>query len=324
MKKNFCFPGRPVHSPRRMRSHLFGLFLLSACFVSCGSTAPSAHPTASARQALTKERPEERAERPAAPLEKKVAPPAQKRQVTPAARPVAAPLKKATPAPPVKKRVTRKKVLILGDSMAATDFGKALEKRLKADRHFSPRRRGKSATGLARPDFFDWTKEAKRQLKKHKPDVVVVVIGGNDGQDLISVPAGSARRVVWDTKRWAGRYAARVEAFADLLRADGRQVFWLELPAMEKGSLERKLRKIRALQRRSVEGKAGVRYLRTRPHLVGADGKVHRSLRHRGKTVKMRQADGIHFTLAGAKHFAGLVYEDLAAALTAPAPEATP
>lgn len=304
-----------------MRNHALASLLLSASFLSCGSSAADVRPAGSAAQAAALTAPAS-----AAPGVAEVAEPA---AATPAAEPRAEPAGGSTSAEAtaaevapgaITKKTTAppKKLLILGDSMAATDFGRALEKLLKKNRRFAPKRRGKSATGLARPDFFDWTKEARRLLKRHKPEVVVVILGGNDGQDLITVPAGSARRVVWDSKRWRPGYAARVRDFATLLRADGRQLVWLELPLMEKRSLERKLQIIRAIQRGELAGLPGVTYLPTRQHLTKEDGRLRRWLRVGKRRKAWRQDDGIHFTLDGAKRFAEHVYQDLTEALTPP------
>src|SRR5688572_2790634 len=68
--------------------------------------------------------------------------------------PIVEPPPPEPPPPPPPPR--HYKALIIGDSMAATDFGVALEKQLDAHRYISCVRWGKSATGLARPDYFDW------------------------------------------------------------------------------------------------------------------------------------------------------------------------
>ena len=71
------------------------------------------------------------------------------------------------PEPPTPAEPTRpRKVLILGDSLAATGFGALLEKKLDAHPDVECFRKGKSASGLARPDFFDWPGEAKRQIQR--------------------------------------------------------------------------------------------------------------------------------------------------------------
>ena len=202
------------------------------------------------------------------------------------------------------------KVLILGDSMAATDFGRALQKRLHAHRSLTAVRRGKSATGLARPDYFDWMSEAKRQLKRHKPDLVVVIIGGNDGQDLI--PKGKGRRVHWNKPKWKDAYTARVQAFAKLLMGEKRRVAWLELPAMDRKRFERKLTFIREVQKNAVQSLGPrVRYVSTRPIFYDGRGRLRRKIKSGKKRVPLRQDDGIHFSLPGSQYFADGVYPAL-------------
>ena len=205
------------------------------------------------------------------------------------------------------------RVLLIGDSMAATDFGRELEKRLDQHADIDCRRKGKSATGLARPDFFNWTTEGAKQVKRAEPDLVIVVIGGNDGQDLIT-PNRKGRRVHWNGRRWQDAYRARVEAFVDLLTGAGRRVLWLELPVMDHRSLEKKLKTIRAVHREAIDAKSDVAwYVDTRRHFVGDDDRLLRKVRVKGykKLQRLRQEDGIHFTVAGSRYFADAVYPEI-------------
>ena len=225
----------------------------------------------------------------------------------------AAPSARTKPEPP-KKRVApapepeegTSKVLIVGDSMAATDFGRALQKRLQAHAKLSAVRRGKSSTGLARPDFFDWMSEAERQLRRHDPDLVVVIIGGNDGQDLI--PKEKGRRVHWNKPKWKDAYAARVQAFARLLMGDDRRVAWLELPAMDRRRFEGKLRLIRDVQKKALaELGPRVVYVSTRDFFYDDRGQLRRKISDGKRRVPLRQDDGIHFSLKGSHYFADRV-----------------
>ena len=84
------------------------------------------------------------------------------------------------------------KVLLLGDSLIATGFGVRLESLLDKTPGVVAYRKGKSASGLARPDFFDWMREAQHQIAAREPDVVIILMGGNDGQDLTST--GKSKR----------------------------------------------------------------------------------------------------------------------------------
>ena len=221
--------------------------------------------------------------------------------------PASSPAKATSKAPS-----TAKKVLIVGDSMAATDFGRALQRRLGAAKKLRVARRGKSSTGLARPDFFDWMAEAQRQITRHKPDLVVVIIGGNDGQDLIPPKKKKGRRVHWKKDKWKGAYAARVQAFAKLLMGEDRKVAWLELPAMDLRSFERKLGIIRDVQKKALaELGPRIRYVDTRDIFYDTKGRLKRKITAGGKRVALRQEDGIHFSLEGGQYFADRVMPSL-------------
>lgn len=210
---------------------------------------------------------------------------------------------------PKPRRPAGRRVLLLGDSMIATDFGRALQHLLDADPKVDARRRGKSATGLARPDFFNWTEVARRQLARHRPEAVVVIIGGNDGQDLIDAER-KRRRVFWGKPKWARAYAGRLQSWLDLLAGKDREVFWLELPVMARPRLERKLTVIRDVQQRAIEEHPSATWVSTRSWFL--KGKALRTeVQLGGKTYPLRQEDGIHFTRPGARWLAEKVAPDL-------------
>jgi uncharacterized protein len=225
--------------------------------------------------------------------------------------PIIEPPPPVEPPPPPPPR--HYKLLIVGDSMAATDFGTALEKELEAHRYVTCRRRGKSATGLARPDFFDWMKEGAKLVKKHQPDVVLVVIGGNDGQDLIAPKGAPSERIFWKTDRWKDAYRDRVMRFLELLSADDRIVLWLELPLMDHRSLEEKLEQVRAVQKDAVASVARASWIETRRYFVDDRGKLMKQTKIEGWRAPqaIRQNDGIHFTVPGAAFFAQRVYPEV-------------
>ena len=200
-----------------------------------------------------------------------------------------------------------RRVLILGDSMAATDFGRALQTLLNRRPGVDARREGKSATGLARPDFFDWMLEGARLVETHQPDLVVVVIGGNDGQDLVDAE-GTKARVQWNGPGWKAAYADRVQTLADTLAGSSkRRILWVALPVMARKRLEDKLVLIRSVQRTALAERPWVEYLETGRWFVDEQGALLRSVTIRGESRPLRQEDGVHFSLAGARWFAGRV-----------------
>ena len=116
-------------------------------------------------------------------------------------------------------------VLLLGDSDAvglASSLGRAMPGRTLTVV-------AKSASGLARPDFFDWPAAMRAAVKRSRPKVVVMVIGANDGQGLRNADrvwvVGHAPTTT-DTA-WKAEYAKRVAAAMDFLSADGRTVVWV-------------------------------------------------------------------------------------------------
>lgn len=220
-------------------------------------------------------------------------------------------------------------VLILGDSLAATGFGALLEDKLDAHPDVVCYRKAKSASGLARPDFYDWFDQGPRQVEFRKPDLVVVVMGGNDGQDLPAWKGSS--RVQWGDTDWPSAYRGRVDDFLGKITTpvegeDAARVFWLGLPMMGMRSLEKKLVLIRQIQQEAVASLgAGAVYLDTTPFLVDDKGELLSSAPVQGKNRELRAEDGIHFTMSGSEYLADKVYPEILVALGLPAdPPAAP
>ncbi len=213
------------------------------------------------------------------------------------------------------------KVLMLGDSLVATGIGALLEKQLDAHPHVVCYRKGKSSTGLARPDFFDWIDQAKRQVEWRQPDLVIVILGGNDGQDLTRPPNGRGRRVPWKHEDWPAAYRERMDSFLAEVTGPERKVLWIGLPVMGLSSLEKKLTLIREVQKQAVEalGDSGV-YLDSLPFVTNEEGKMltQAKVGPRQKLQNLRSEDKIHFTMAGSQYFADHVYPTVLEVLALP------
>ncbi len=213
-------------------------------------------------------------------------------------------------------------VLLLGDSLIVTSFGESLEQLLNAQPGVRAVRRAKSSTGLARPDFFDWMKVGREEVERHQPDVVVVILGGNDGQGLTD-EQGKAQ-VQWGASGWEAAYQQRATEFLRMLSAPGRQVLWVELPFTGLPRFERKLQIIRRVLREAVRGESASTHLETRPFFVDAKGRLLREAPVEGfrKPMRLRMADGVHFTVAGGRYFANKVHPVVMSLLEAPREQA--
>jgi hypothetical protein len=160
------------------------------------------------------------------------------------------------------KRAGPVRVLLLGDSLIATELGVELQRLLDETPGYACKRRARSATGLARQDVFDWIRAARLAVAQRRPELVAVMIGSNDAQDVVPPPRRRRRRtafarVNWEKPGWGTAYRARVGALLDEVTAPGREVLWLELPPMRSRSLDRKLRRVRQAQRAALLARPG-------------------------------------------------------------------
>ncbi len=216
--------------------------------------------------------------------------------------------------------LTDKKVIIMGSSMVATGFGMLLEKELDEHPKIDGMRQAKSATGLARPDFFDWMDVARREIATHDPDLVVVLIGGNDGQDL--QPLGKGKSIHYGTPEWEPAYRQRVDDFLKVLTEDGAHVLWMGIPRSNTVNLEGKMKLLRKIQIAAVEANENATYLPLSPFLEDADGALLKEAKVRGKFKELRGDDGHHLTMAGSRYLADLVLPKILEAIDMPPADA--
>ena len=83
-----------------------------------------------------------------------------------------------TPASPLR-------VLIVGDSVGL-DLGQPLVNALGGFGDVTTYLDGRIDTGLSRPDYFNWPAELNVDLANQQPQLVVVMIGANDAQGLVT------------------------------------------------------------------------------------------------------------------------------------------
>ena len=82
-------------------------------------------------------------------------------------------------------------MLIVGDSVGL-DLGQPLVNTLAGFGDVTTYLDGHIDTGLTRPDYFNWPAELQVDLANDQPKLVVVMIGANDPQRMVT-PTGSLR-----------------------------------------------------------------------------------------------------------------------------------
>ena len=112
-----------------------------------------------------------------------------------------------------------------GDSLMG-DIAQSFEETYAGDPLIASSVNYQVGTGLARPDVYNWPAEVAKEVATAKPDVVIMIFGANDDQDMMV----NGKRVVLGTPAWAQEYARRVNQIADEVVTPTRTLIWLEVP----------------------------------------------------------------------------------------------
>jgi hypothetical protein len=194
------------------------------------------------------------------------------------------------------------RVYLAGDSIIH-DGGLAFIELTSADPLTDPHLHYENATGLTRPDFFDWPTALANDAKAYRPQVVALMFGGNDAQG-IKTPTGEVFQDVADAG-WQAEYGRRVGFVMDELRAKDRVVLWIGLPPMRSAAFEPKARLMSRIYEEQAASRPWVRYVDTTKEFGDADGHyVQTKPGSDGEPVDLRKSDGVHFNVNGADRFA--------------------
>jgi len=184
-------------------------------------------------------------------------------------------------------------VFVTGDSQAQF-IGETLTDLLPEDL-FEVEVVARNATGLTNPEFFNWEINAQQEIEARDPDIVVMVIGGNDGFNVVS----DGQLYGPHDPQWQTEYARRAAVVMRELGSNGeRPVFWVPPPTAR----DPEYNDIYETQNRAVEQAAaavtGARYVDIYDTIN--NGKYSDELKIDGQRVLARQSDGVHFSREGA------------------------
>jgi len=193
-------------------------------------------------------------------------------------------------------------VAVVGDSVAH-DLGRGMQTLFEDKPHIRVIRQTRFATGLVRTDYYNWNAVASAFMRMHNPDIVVIVMGGNDKQDI----RVHGRRYNPLSKGWIRQYEHRVARFMKHFQRRHTRVYWVGLPPVRSHSLTRAYRVFNRIYAREAK-RHGFHYVSvwdkfTTPH--GAYSSFGESLK--GVRRQLRMNDGEHFTPVGRLVFAAYV-----------------
>ena len=202
-------------------------------------------------------------------------------------------------------------VIIHGDSMTEA-FGKYLRADLVATGQVSAVHDFRFSSGFARPDFFDWPAHLREVMSEQDPDIVVMMFGANDGQNV--KPAGTV--LEFGTPEWSAWYAGRVGEAMDIVAQQGRRVYWVSLPNARDADYAIRMKALNDVFAAEAAKRPTITYVDTWALFAGPDGSYQAYQPDSQGTVRlMRQDDGIHLSIFGAHklsdHLEGLIARDV-------------
>ncbi|MFN3364556.1 MAG: DUF459 domain-containing protein [Allorhizobium sp.] len=201
--------------------------------------------------------------------------------------------------PPPPKLDNAKTVLVLGDFVASA-LGDGLKTAFEESPGVVVENRTNGSSGLVRDDFYDWPGQLPALVNDLKPSVVVIQIGANDRQQLVT-PTG---RLDFRTDPWFTAYGDRVARLASVAAETRVPVIWVGLPAFRPQNMTADALRLNTIYRSSIE-KVNGEFVDIWEGFVDQEGRfIVTGSDINGQPVRLRGNDGIGFTGPGKRKLA--------------------
>ena len=231
--------------------------------------------------------------------------------------PVATEPTDTAPAPVRRRRFSPEKPLrlwIAGDSLVVVP-GESVLRAVAGNAAVAPDREieGRLATGLERPDVYNWFTRIRTVMERERPRAVIVMFGGNDDHGYMTgLPEGRSAGS-FGSATWRQEYRRRVSTIMDTVTERGAFLVWIGLPISSDREQTVRYDTINAIVQSEAAKRPGrASYLDTYFFFAGKDGGYTQYVEDAaGRLVKMRADDGVHFERAAGDLIAEKVLERL-------------
>jgi uncharacterized protein len=219
------------------------------------------------------------------------------------------PAKKPTAAKP-KLTVPYRKFLFIGDSVMF-DLGTQLQYSLKEKYNIADTKIDyKVSSGLNRIDYYDWYARTSEIIKDYRPDVVIVLFGGNDTQDITD---SQGKYLAIQTKEWQKTYQERVDKYAKVLNSSSvRKVYWVGQSISNKSQYIQQFPMMNEIYKNASKSSAKIEFISTWDTFAEAGKFVPVVADKSGKRGYVKIYDGVHFTSHGAQIISDLIIDKMA------------
>ncbi|PSR20581.1 MAG: DUF459 domain-containing protein [Sulfobacillus acidophilus] len=150
------------------------------------------------------------------------------------------------------------------------------------------------STGLANVAYYNWPKVLEQDLTRDHPQVVIILIGGNDAVGFLQ----NGQPVEFGTALWRADYGDRVASIIRESRQAGADIVWVGLPLMAQGSVlpNSYMHELNAVYAAQVARNPGVAtFIPTWSLFRTPNGQFAEYLTDsQGQSVMVRDPDGVH------------------------------
>ncbi|MGA8172526.1 MAG: SGNH family hydrolase, partial [Methylocystis sp.] len=194
-------------------------------------------------------------------------------------------------------------VVVMGDTLGDM-LADGLDEAFEDTPRIGILHKGKESSGLVRGDYYDWPKAAQDIANSpRKADVAVMMLGSNDHQTL----GDGTQALEPFSPRWREIYASRVDAVARAFKEKNIPLLWVGLPVMKAERFSADMAQINEIYR-SGAARAGIPFIDIWDVFADEHGQYSAfGPDINGQNVKLRAADGVHFSSAGARKLAHFV-----------------
>lgn len=205
----------------------------------------------------------------------------------------------------------RYRIVVLGDSMAE-GLWEGAYRAFEDDPTVDFIQQAKKWTGFVHPDKYDWNAEIDPILKEGNYQVAVVMFGVGEAQPIKK----DGKLLKIGTEEWREAYGERVEKFIKKLRGANLATYWVGLPVMRSPGQSEDAQKLNDLFREKAFVN-GAKFIDTWEGFVDDQGRYSAyGPDMQGNTKRLRDNDGVHFTMRGYLKLAHFLEKELRKDLT--------
>jgi len=171
---------------------------------------------------------------------------------------------------------------------------------------------GRIASGLERPDVFNWFEHVPEVMHEEKPRAVILMFGGNDDHGFMTGLPEGKEVGAFGSGSWTAEYRRRVAAIMDAVTRSGAFLVWIGLPITDDADQTRRFDAINAIVQPEAAKRPGrVSYLDTYFFFAVDGGYAQFVENESGRLVRMRADDGVHFERAAGDLIARQIFKRL-------------